>query len=48
MATSGQQMTERDRERIRELRERGMSVRKVAVVMAVSKTTVQKISRESC
>jgi IS30 family transposase len=47
MAVSGQQLSERECERIVKLREQGMSVRQVAGVMQVSKTTVQKISQNS-
>lgn len=47
MATSGREMDERDRERIRKMREQGVPVRKVAAAMLVSPTTVQKILRDS-
>ena len=47
MATSGKSIDDRDRERIRKLREQGVSVRQVASAMLVSPTTVQKILKES-
>lgn len=45
MATCGQSLTDRERERIRKLAGQGMSVRKVAGVMMCSPTTVQKVIR---
>lgn len=47
MAVSGQQLNDRDRERIRKLREQGVSVRTVANVMQVNPSTVQRISQNS-
>lgn len=45
MATSGKPLDDRDRERIRKLREQGVSVRQVAGIMSVSPTTVQKVTK---
>jgi len=43
MATSGRDIDERDKRRIQQLRDAGLSVRKVASEARVSPTTVQKI-----
>lgn len=47
MATSGREMDERDRERIRKMREQGVPVRKVAAAMLVSPTTIQRVVKEA-
>lgn len=47
MATSGRDITEQERERIRRLREAGLSIRQIAKEERVSPTTVQKNLKES-
>jgi len=47
MATSGRDITEQDRERIRRLREAGLSIRQIAKEERVSTTTVQKNLKET-
>jgi IS30 family transposase len=47
MATSGKELHDRDRERIRKLREQGKSVRQVAGIMSVHPSTVQRITKNA-
>lgn len=47
MATSGKALDDRERERIRKLREQGMSVRQVATVASCNPSTVQRILKDS-
>ena len=47
MATSGKPLTQQEQDRLRKLRDAGLSVREVAKAERVSPTTVQKILRTS-
>lgn len=43
MATSGKNLSNQDRDRVRKLREAGLSIREIARAQMLSKNTVQKI-----